>query len=61
MPETDGDAMTLAALRIGVSWRERVESHLKSNGIPFERRGNAVIVKPDAAFGATLVFEAESE
>jgi hypothetical protein len=53
--------MTLAALRIGVSWRERVESHLKASAIPFERRGNAVIVKPDAAFGATLVFEAESE
>ncbi len=60
-PAVDGEAMTLAALRIGVSWRERVESHLKANGIAFERRGKAVIVKPEDAFGATLVFEAESE
>jgi hypothetical protein len=59
--DLEGDAMTLAALRIGVSWRERVESHLKDNAIPYERRGKAVIVKPDHAFGATLVFEAESE
>ncbi len=59
--EVDGDEMTLAALRIGVSWRERVESHLKANGIAYQRRGNAVIVGPDDAFGATLVFEAESE
>jgi hypothetical protein len=53
--------MTLAALRIGVSWRERVESLLKANAIPFEQRGKAAIVKPEDAFGATLVFEAESE
>ena len=53
--------MTLAALRIGVSWRERVESHLKDNAIPYERRGKAIVVKPEHAFGATLVFEAESE
>jgi hypothetical protein len=60
-PHVDGDAMTFAALRIGVSWRERVENHLKDNAIPYERRGEAVVVKPDHAFGATLVFEAESE
>jgi hypothetical protein len=60
-PHVEGDAMTFAALRIGVSWRERVESHLKDNAIPYERRGKAIVVKPDHAFGATLVFEAESE
>jgi catechol 2,3-dioxygenase-like lactoylglutathione lyase family enzyme len=57
----DGEAMTLAALRIGVLWRARVESQLNASGIAFERRGKAVIVKPEDAFGATLVFEAESE
>lgn len=60
-PLVEGDAMTLAALRIGVSWRERVESHLKDNAIPYERHGKTIVVKPDHAFGATLVFEAESE
>ena len=60
-PEVDGDAMTLAALRIGVSWRERVESHLKASEIRYQRHGKAVIVGPDDAFGATLVFEPESE
>lgn len=59
--EVDGDAMSLAALRIGVLWRGRVESHLKANAIPYQVRGKAVIVGPDDAFGATLVFEAESE
>jgi glyoxalase-like protein len=60
-PAVEGDEMTLAALRIGVSWRARVESQLKASGIAFERRGKTVIVKPEDAFGATLVFEAESE
>jgi catechol 2,3-dioxygenase-like lactoylglutathione lyase family enzyme len=60
-PAVDGDAMTLSALRIGVLWGRRIEDHLKGNGIPFERRGNAWVVKPDAAFGTTLVFEAETD
>ena len=60
-PHVEGDAMSLAALRIGVSWRERVESHLNAGGIAYERRGSTLIVRPDTALGATLVFEAESE
>jgi hypothetical protein len=60
-PAVTGEAMTLAALRLGVLWRGRIEGHLKDNGIPYERRSKALVVKPEAAFGATLVFEAESE
>lgn len=59
-PDVEGDAMTLAAMRIGVLWGERLERRLKDNGIPYERRGNAFVVKPADAFGATLVFEAET-
>jgi len=59
-PVVDGEAMELAGLRIGVLWGNRVEEHLKSAGIPFDRRGNSWVVGPDAAFGATLIFEAET-
>jgi hypothetical protein len=59
-PPVDGEAMVLTGLRIGVLWGNRVEEHLKSGGIAFDRRGNSWVVAPDAAFGATLIFEAET-
>jgi hypothetical protein len=59
-PVVSGDAMTLAALRLGVLWSGRIEGHLRDNGIAFERYGNACVVKPETAYGATLVFESET-
>jgi len=60
-PVIEGDAMTLAALRIDVLWARRVEDALKANAIAYERRGKALVVKPDVSVGATLVFEAETD
>jgi len=60
VPQIEGEAMTLAALRFGVLFAQRVENHLTEAGISYERRGKALVVKPDTAFGATLVFEAET-
>jgi catechol 2,3-dioxygenase-like lactoylglutathione lyase family enzyme len=60
VPHVEGDAMTLAGLRIGVLFAQRIEYHLKEAGVPYERRGKALIVGPETAFGATLVFEAET-
>ena len=56
----EGDAMALAALRIGVLFAQRIEGRLKDNDIAYERHGNALVVRPETAFGATLVFEAKA-
>lgn len=60
VPPIIGDAMTLGALRIGLRWPNRIVEHLKEQGIAHAQRGEAVIVAPETAFGATLVFEPES-
>jgi hypothetical protein len=54
-----GDAMSLVALRVGVLWPNRVLEHLARNGIAHRQQGETIIVGPEAAFGATLIFEAE--
>lgn len=59
VPPVQGEAMVLSALRIGVLWPSPVIEHLKVNSIAYHQRGQAIIVGPEAAFGATLVFEPE--
>ena len=48
----------LAALRFWVHDKAKTQSVLTTNGIPTGERNGAIVVPPDAAFGATLAFEA---
>jgi hypothetical protein len=48
----------LAAIRFGVRDKTEAMSVLKNAGIPAVERNGNVVVPPDAAFGATLIFEA---
>jgi hypothetical protein len=56
-PEVSGDGMTLNAVRFEVADIGRVEAALKTNGIAAERHVGRLVVPPDLAFGATLIFE----
>ena len=52
-----GQGATLAALRIAVSSLDDVESLLRAADIASARAGAMLAVPPQAAFGATLLFE----
>lgn len=52
-----GEGMTLQALRFAVADVGRTEACLAAGGIAPQKRGGRLIVPPEAAFGATLVFE----
>ncbi len=56
-PEVTGESFTLAGLRIGVRRVGDVEALLRAEGVAFARRLNALVVGPEEALGATLVFE----
>jgi hypothetical protein len=47
----------LAAIRFVVRDKAAAMSALKSSGIAASERGGRVVVPPDAAHGATLIFE----
>ena len=47
----------LAAMRFVVRDKAAAMSALKSNGIAAAERDGTVVVPPDAAHGATLIFE----
>lgn len=53
----EGEGMTLAGLRIGVSELERATAAAHSNGIAAHQQLNALVIPPSAAFGATFIFE----
>jgi hypothetical protein len=57
-PEVSGDGMTLNAVRFEVADIGRAEAVLKASGIAAERHVGRLVVPPDLAFGATLIFEA---
>ena len=52
-----GEAAVIAGLRIGVQNLDEVESVLRDGEIPLHRHGAMLCVPPQAAFGATLIFE----
>jgi hypothetical protein len=54
----DGEGMTLPALRFAVSDLARTEAFLRQAGIASQHHVGRLIVAPDMAHGATLVFEA---
>ena len=52
-----GEGAVIAGLRIGVAHLDDVESVLREGEIPSHRQGALLCVPPQAAFGATLIFE----
>ncbi|MDB5546909.1 MAG: Glyoxalase [Tardiphaga sp.] len=52
-----GERAMIAALRIAVENLDAVDSILRDGEIPSHRHGALLIVPPQAAFGATLIFE----
>jgi hypothetical protein len=46
-----------AAIRFGMSDKRAVISALKKGGVVFVERDFGIVVPPDAAFGATLIFD----
>ncbi len=53
-----GEGMTLQALRFAVADVGRAEACLVAGGITPQKHGGRLVVPPEAAFGATLIFEA---
>ena len=54
---TTGEGAELAGLRLEVRDLDRLETQLNAGGIAHHRRVGRVVIAPDAAFGATLIFE----
>jgi Glyoxalase-like domain len=53
-----GEGMTLNALRFAVANLAEVEAQHRDHGIPSGRHAGRLVVPPDLACGATLIFEA---
>jgi hypothetical protein len=56
-PAIEGEGMTLNALRFEVPDIARTESLHRKNGIASQSHVGRLVVSPDIAFGATLIFE----
>lgn len=54
----DGNGLTLNAIRFGVADLAQAEALYRRNAVAVRRPGERLIVPPDVAFGATLIFEA---
>lgn len=55
--EAAGTGMRLAALRIKAKDAETVTASLEAGGVAFARTGAQIVVPPQTAMGATLIFE----
>lgn len=56
-PKIDGEGASLKGLRLAVPDIDAVERLLRGNGIASHRHIGRLVVLPEAAFGATLIFE----
>jgi Glyoxalase-like domain len=56
-PEVKGEGMTLNAMRFEVADIAAVEAVLRQEGIASQRHVGRLVIPPDAAHGATLIFE----
>jgi hypothetical protein len=56
-PELSGEGMTLNAIRFTVADVGYTETMLVSGGVKPQRHVGRLVVPPDQAFGATLIFE----
>ncbi len=57
LPALEGEGMTLNALRFKVADIAQTESLHRKNGIASQTHVGRLVVPPDTAFGATLIFE----
>jgi Glyoxalase-like domain len=57
-PDVSGEGMTLNAIRFTVADIGRAETTLVSSGIKPQQHVGRLVVPPEQAFGATLIFEA---
>jgi hypothetical protein len=60
-PAVKGDGMTLNALRFEVADIEQTVASHRQAGIKSQRHAGRLVVPPDVAFGATLIFETAKE
>jgi len=60
-PGVDGEGMTLDALRFEVSDIAQADAWLRANGIASRRHVGRLVVPPQVAHGATLIFETFKE
>ena len=58
LPVKTGVGMTMNAVRFAVADLSRMEALHRQNGVAVRRHGGRLIVPPEEAFGATLIFEA---
>ena len=56
-PDVKGEGMTLDAMRFEVADIAAVEAVLRQAGIASQRHVGRLVIPPDAAHGATLIFE----
>jgi catechol 2,3-dioxygenase-like lactoylglutathione lyase family enzyme len=59
--DVSGEGMTLNALRVGIDDIALAEALHRQNGVASRRRGGWLVVPPDVAHGATLIFETVEE
>lgn len=57
-PKADGEGASLKGLRLAVPDIDAVQRALDGSGIVSHRQMGRLVVPPEAAFGATLIFEA---
>jgi hypothetical protein len=57
-PAIDGEGMTLNGLRFAVDDLTQAEAWHRGNGIASRRHAGRLVVPPEVAHGATLIFEA---
>ena len=60
-PELDGEGMTLNALRFEVADIAQAEAPHRQSGIASQRHVGRLVIPPDVAHGATLIFETAKE
>jgi hypothetical protein len=56
-PDLKGEGMVLAAMRFEVDDIAQAEASQRRNGIASRRHGGRLVVPPDIAYGATLIFD----
>jgi len=56
-PDVDAEGMTLNGLRFAVADIAEAEATLRKGGLAFQRHVGRLVIAPDVAHGATLIFE----
>jgi hypothetical protein len=61
LPDVEGEGMTLNAMCFEVADIAQVEALLRQNAMATQRHAGRLIIPPDTAHGATLIFETAKE